>query len=228
MKKNPLHLLILILILMITISCGRNNNHNEATSGVNDEFMLAYKNASLSPIVQTKCFGGFCLGMSPQQIDSVFKIWVNEYKIVKSDEAGTGYASIIDTTYIEPKIDSYAYTYEVGLSYTLDIQFYPSYLDNRLVSLFCSVKTPEKNMNPKEVYKFLADEFEKSERGKNFKKFNLEIDGFENICFIKDNLEISFFPQPDLAESSISYRNIPLMEQFYKQEKAKTDPARDL
>ena len=86
----------------------------------------------------------------------------------------------------------------------------------------------EENMNPKEVYKFLADEFEKSERGKTFQKFILDINGGPSIIFIKDNIEINFFPQPNLDESSIQYNNVPLMKQYREQEDAKRAPAREL
>lgn len=214
-------LVVLSILVFISSSCAK-KSQNDTNSNKEDEIYQAYEKAMESPINERKLFGGFEIGMSPQQVDSVFNVWVKEGKVISWDEAGKTYATI-DMNIDNASIKYYAYQYDVGLPYTLDIQFYPTYLDNQLVSLFCSVKTPKENMNPKEVYKFLADEFEKTERGKEFQKFELEEDGSQVVVFLKDNLEIIFFAQSNLEESSIEYNNIPSMEKL-GEERQKENP----
>lgn len=221
MKVFFIKIFNLLILLLIICSCNKKDSQKGNIEGEDlDQYGLSYKQASESPIIETKLFDGFKIGMSPQQVDSVFNIWVKDTKVIKTLEAGQTYGTI-DPFYSEAKIDSYSYKYDVGLPYTLDIQFYPQYIDNELIELYCSIQTPKENMDPEKVYKFLADEFEKSERGKEFQKFNLKINDQEIISFIKDNLEIQFFPQPGTGTSSISYRNVPSMKKLIEQEKAK-------
>ena len=209
--------LILPLGLALMISACKQNSQTNADK-VNDEYITARTEAEKSPIKETKLFGGFELGMSPQQIDSVFNVWVHEGKVIKADEADKTEASIIDEEFDNPSIDTYAFMYNsYGLKYPLEIKFSPEYLDDKLVGLFCSVKTPKENINPKEAYKHLADEFENSSRGEHFKKFNMEIEGNPVIVFIKDNLEIMFFTQPKFEESSIKYTHVPLQQRYINQ-----------
>lgn len=212
--------LVLLLGLTFMFSACKQNSQKNADK-VDDEYITAMTEAQKSPINETKLFGGFELGMSPQQVDSVFNVWVHERKVMRAEEADKTEASIIDEDFDNPSIDTYAYMYYVGLQYPLGIQFYPEYLDDKLVGLFCSVKTPKENINPKESYKYLAEEFENSSRGEHFKKINMEIEGNPAIVFIKDNLEIMFFPQPELEESSIKYTNVPLQEKYLKQQEQK-------
>lgn len=210
--------LFLILGLTLMISACKQNSQKNAD---NDEYITALIEGQKSPINETKLFGGFELGMSPQQVDSVFNVWVHEGKVMRADEADKTEGTIIDYEIDKPSIDNYVYSYYVGLPYPLGIKFYPEYLDDKLVSLFCSVKTPKENINPKEAYKYLAEEFENSSRGEHFKKFNIEIEGNPAIVFIKDNLEIMFFPQPELEESTIQYTNVPHQEKYLKQQEQK-------
>lgn len=217
-----------LFVLMAFCSC--NNKKEQTKENEEDDlgkYALASYHASLSDINETKLFEGFQFGMTPNQVDSVFNIWVKEQKVIRFDEAGKSNASV-DPFYSDAKIDTYAYRYDVGLPYTLDIMFTPRYLEDKLVSLYCSIKTPKENMNPKEVYKFLADAFEVSERGKGFQKFIIDTNNIHGIIFIKDNLEINFYPQPQKEESSIVYNNVPLMKKYENQASKKIDPARSL
>ena len=206
------------LISLFFASCGNKISKDENATADEDymlEFSTAYQNASTSPIVETKLFGDFLLGMSPTQVDSVFKKWVDKREVVNSLYAGKTEAPIMDEFDLESAtISNSAYLYYVGLSYPLDIQFYPKYVDEKLSGLFCSVDTPEENIHPGEVYKLLADEFEASERGSKFKKIKMVINGDSAIIFIKDNLEIIFFPQSDRKSSSIQYVNVPIQSKL--------------
>ncbi|MBD5189064.1 MAG: hypothetical protein HDS95_02135 [Bacteroidales bacterium] len=211
-------ILIVSLISLFFASCGNKISKEENATSDDDsmlEFTTAYQNASSSPIVETKLFGDFLLGMSPTQVDSVFKIWVDKREIVNSLYAGKTETPIMDEFDVKcATISNSAYHYYVGLGYPLDIQFYPKYIDEKLVGLFCSVDTPEENMHPGDVYKLLADEFETSERGRKFKKIKMINNGDSSIIFIKDNLEIIFFPQKDRKSSSIQYINVPLQSKL--------------
>lgn len=207
-------ILIVCLISLFFVSCGKKISKEENATSDEDsmlEFATACQNASSSLIVETKLFGDFLLGMSPAQVDSVFKKWVDKREVVNSLYAGKTEVPIMDEFDVKcASISNSAYQYYVGLPYPLDIQFYPEYIDEKLAELFCSVVTPEENMHPGDVYKLLADEFEISERGSKFKKIKVVNNGDSAIIFIKDNLEIIFFPQEDRKSSSIQYINVPL------------------
>ena len=210
---------------MFLIFCACRNANKNTSESINDEYSEYSLQAEKSPILETKLFGGFELGMSPQQVDSVFNVWVHERKVMRADEADKTEATIIDYELDKPSIENYVYSYYIGLPYPFGIKFYPEYLDDKLVGLFCSVKTPKENINPKEAYKYLAEEFENSSRGEKFRKINMDIEGNPVIVFIKDNLEIMFFPQSELNESSIQYTNVPLQKKYLKQEEQKKKDA---
>lgn len=211
------------ILLMIFGAC--KNNNNNSSESVNDEYSKYRLQAEKSPVLETKLFGSFELGMSPQQVDSVFNVWVREGKVMREDEADKTEATIIDYELDKPSIDNYVYSYYIGLPYPFGIKFYPEYIDDKLIGLFCSVKTPKENINPKDAYKYLAEEFENSSRGEKFRKINMEIEGNPAFVFIKDNLEIMFFPQPEVDESSIHYTNLPLQGKYLQQEEQKKKDA---
>ena len=214
--KNLKYILFLFIIVMIACQSKTSDNKD-------NDYELAEKKAISSPIIETKLFGGFELGMSKKQVDSVFQVFVDSNKVVPSYEVRDVIAIALPPLEEKATIENYSYTYFASSIYPFNITFSPGFIDDKLVDLGCMVTSPNVTLKKENGYKFLADEFENSSRGENFKKY---IGQTGEIIFIKDNLEIKFVGFPgDPDTGYILYSNKPLEEEYLKQEEQKKKDA---
>lgn len=194
------------------------------TSDIKDnDYEQAKKKAISSPIKETKLFGGFELGMSRKQVDSVFQIYVDSNKVVPSYKNHDMEAMAMPPLDEKATIETYSYTYYASSLYPFNITFIPGFIDDKLDNLGCMIVSPNVPLKKENGYKFLADEFENSARGESFKKY-LKSTG--EIAFIKDNLEVTFVGfQGDPDSGFILYTNLPSEEEFLKREEQKKKDA---
>lgn len=214
-------LYITFFFSLIFIACQQKNTEQKESG---NEYELAHENAKKSEITETKLFGGFELGMSQKQVDSVFQVWVDSNKVIPTYDAHK-----IDIAPVYPSsekakanIRDYSFNYMSEFVYPININFVPGYIDDKLVNLFCFVVSPEGHLKKDNVHFYMAEQFEKSTRGEGFKKY---IGNEGEIYFIKDNLEIQFGLLPLNNDGYILYSNMPLDEAYIKQEEQRKKDA---
>lgn len=209
----------MIFCSLVFIACKNNNSDAKG-----NDYELAHEKSKESAIIEKKLFGGFELGMNSREVDSVFQIWVDSNKVVPNYQANKiEYAPVYPQHEKEKaNIQDYAFNYLSEFVYPINITFVPGYIDDKLVNLFCFIVSPEGYLNKDHVYLYMAEQFEKSSRGEGFKKYS---GLFGEIYFIKDNLEIQFGPLTNKNEGFIMYSNIPLEDEYKKQEEQKKKDA---
>lgn len=203
MKK----ILLSILWCLIVCSC-------QKTSAVgNKEYADAYQNALNSEIIETKLLSDFRIGMTENQVDSVVKSLYHNGKLIYWDDINTEYVPIRDESEYAIGLSYYVFSNQ-GKEYYLSM--HPDYKNGKLSRMFCTIKNKTGQKINKPLHIIFSEIFENTERGKSFRKFIVPMinengvpTSSQAIFFIKDNLEISFYPQIDTQEGTMQYRNIP-------------------
>ncbi len=236
--------IIFVLTLLCTLfysckdkSANRSNPKDESAKNQSEysDSYKSYKNlynkAKESPVTETKLFGGFEIGMNEAQVDSVIKSMYDKGKLIYFLEINEDFGTIHDRDEFTIGNCAYEFSHESTPFY---IEFTPKYLSGRLVGLFCIIIPDKDHKYSQPPHRIMADIFQASERGKTFKRVNLPLKGkkgekVEIIYFIKDNLEVSFYPQEQqLKEGTMQYSNIPDMEAYWAEQRKKNDSSNEL
>lgn len=208
------------IIALLAIACNKKADTDQENSfQLSAEHVEALNRSEKSPVIETRLFGDFNLGMSPQDFDKQIKKYCYDAQMVPEDCAGTHMAPII----LEGQLlIDYVYEYRSGDDYFY-ADFIPTFVDciNKdslvdihMAELTMAFKSLPNAPLPKGLYKRLAEEFKKTPRGKQFKEFAYPDHNF--VEFIKDNLSVSFYTT-DSVGCNIRYRNIPDSEKLNKQ-----------
>lgn len=209
---NKIKIFFICIFSIFFICCTHNTNTNlepkidEKTDSINNKYFQLVKKGKQSNVTITKLFGGYELGMTQKECEEVFRSFYKNGDLIKSDEVGKNWG----TTMVEWEVNTSncSYVYHRG-DQDLYIKFFSQFLDGKLAELICIVRNKEYTDGDK-IYKLLAENFENTERGRQFDKFNFPDDKL--IVFIKDNLMISFSPQKDYKEVTICYTNLPQLD----------------
>lgn len=197
-------LCFMLTTILLLVSCS--NNHKKTG---NPEYAAKHQAALWSDVKETKCIAGIEIGQTEVQIDSVWDDLYERGLLIFFD----------DIDKLEVPIRGKG-EYTIDLAYILfshdKQQFYisvkPKMIDGKLSELFCIIKRSTQNSSgDKPVHSFFSEIFENSARGQHFEKFIVPIADSDNriIAFIKDNLEIQFYPQQDKNAGTLHYRNVP-------------------
>lgn len=195
---------LMLIAILLLVSCS--NNHQ--TSG-NLEYAKKYQTALQSEIKETKCIAGFEIGQSQAQVDSVWNDLYEGGLLIYFDDIDKFEAHVRGKE-----------SYDIDLSYMSFVhdkqQFYisvtPKLIDDKLSELFCIIKrSAQSPASDKATHILFSEIFENSGRGWRFEKFIVPIKNSDKkiIAFIKDNMEIQFYPQDDENVGTLHYRNVP-------------------
>lgn len=212
---------LLLITLATTLSLLTGCNKSGQTDYDSTEYEAACKAASQSPMIENTLFAGFKFGMTENQVDSLIQELGNQGKLAKWSDVDQhmrkgeyGWRTI----QIEPYSTHDSYDIEKGDT-AFYINFYPTYLDGKLVDLFCSAKCPNKRLTGYAITQALIEMFCQSNSEKKFLRFDFPD---STTVFIKDNLAISFFPQPkkglDYEEGSMQFVNMPQLVALSQEE----------
>lgn len=188
------------------MSCSPNSSQKPD----NADYEKKYKEARHAPMTETKCLAGIELGQTPEQLDSVWGGLYDKYLLASRDfydwdqQMSEKSRYTINTSCIKFVHDSEPFNIEVE----------PEFLNNRLSELVCIIKPINKRTKEdKPLYILFSEIFQETSRAQQFEKFTVvegdTDDTFTFISFIKDNMEIRFYPQPDEIEGTMVYRNVP-------------------
>lgn len=188
-----------------------------------------YNKAKVSPVTETKLFGGFEIGMNEAQVDSVIKSMYDKGKLIYFLEINEDFGTIHDRDEFRIENCAYKFSHESTPFY---IEFTPEYLSGRLVGLFCIIIPDKDHKYSQPPHRIIADIFQASERGKAFKRVNLTFKGEKgekgvDYFFIKDNLQVSFYAQ-ESEKGTMHYRNIPDMEAYEAEQRKKNNSSNEL
>lgn len=218
MKK--IYFLLFICNLLFAQSCSKQNS--APSQDEMEAYQEAISNASKSEIIENNFFGGFQIGMTEEQVDSVIGVMYSKFELthfIDKINCPSGYATIRERD--EFSIDNSYYTLWKGDT-IFYISFHPSYFNGKLSQLLCTAECMNKAMGAKDITDILIKLFDEANADKSFLPFRLP-DG--SSARIKDNLCILFFPQPDLPKGSMQYVNMPEADSLYSQEEhSKEDP----
>lgn len=180
------------------------------------------QSAEKSPVTETTLFAGFRLGMTEEEVDSTAKALFDAGKMSFFFDRRDGFSTIHDREEVSL---ANGWEYEMptttGIYY---INFIPRYYKGQLSQLFCTVKSQDSDLTSREITKTMITLFEGSDRAPAFKKYILR-DSLD-VSFIKDNLEISFYPQPELPEATIHYINLPTQKEENRMRDSIDNPSR--
>ena len=209
---NPVIVATIVSTISIMSSCGSKVAKDEASDEEYSAFYDAYKKAETSDIIERKFLAGFEIGQTEEQVDSVVKSLYDQNSLVYFLDLNEEYVPIRDKedykimfSYIEYHID--------GKTFYLHLT--PSYVDGRLAAMFCTIVNKKQQTLDKPIYKYFSDAFQASERGKNFQKYDIPMHNEETgeqypyLSYVKDNLNVAFYPQIDSEEGTIDYKNVP-------------------
>lgn len=220
----------LSLFCLCLCSCSKSANQGSKNESENwSQYSALMKKAVKSPTTEKKLFGDFEIGMSEAQVDSIIKAMYENDDLIYFLDVNQDSAPIrMDDSY-DINTSAFIFRHEKTPFY---IEFTPNYLSGRLVGLFCILKPDKDHKYDEPPYKIMADIFQASERGKGFTK--IEMSGWNKekpeevvYSFVKDNLEVLFFPQPS-GDGTMSYRNIPDMEALAAEERKNNDSSKEL
>lgn len=200
----------LFVVEFLLNSCsGSQNSGTPAEVQAYQDAIIAASNAE---IAETKLLSEFRIGMSESQVDSVVKILYQENKLIHWLDVNSDYAPIRDESEYTIDLSYYIFS-DNGKEYYLSM--HPQYVNSKLSQLFCTIKNKKGQKDEQPLHLIFSILFENSTRGKSFRKFELSmldekgnVDG-KIMSFIKDNLEVLFYPQKDSNIGSIQYINVP-------------------
>lgn len=202
-----------LLMILGYSSCSNHASTNSEPNNANDEaFFEAFKKGETSDVIERNLLSGFQIGQDEGQVDSVIKSLYDRKALVYFLEVNEDYGTIHSASDFDIHTSSIEY-HIAGKTFYLNL--FPEYINGKLDGLFCSIVAMKDQKLEKPIYMYFSDAFESSERGKEFHKFDNTFVDEETgekhyrIDFIKDNLLISFYPQPDFEEGTIDYSNIP-------------------
>lgn len=194
----------ILTAILLFVSCS-NNHHNIG----NLEYAKKYQTALQSEIKETKCIAGFEIGQTKAQVDSVWNDLYEKGLLIYFDDIDKFEAPIrgkesytMDLTYVSFVNDKQRFYISVE----------PKLIDDKLSELFCIIKrSVQRAPSDKPIHILFSEFFENSERGRQFEKFIVPIENSDEklIAFIKDNMAIQFYPQPDENRGTLHYRNVP-------------------
>lgn len=195
--------LILTAILLL-VSCS--NNH-QATGNL--EYAKKYQTALQSEIKETKCIAGLEIGQSEAQIDSIWKDLYERGLLIFFEDIDKFEAPVREK---ESYTTDFSYISFVHDKQRFYIAVKPKLIDDKLSELYCVIKRSDQSpASDKPTHILFSEIFENSERGRQFEKFIVPFDNSDEkmIAFIKDNMEILFYPQQDENLGTLHYRNVP-------------------
>ena len=200
--------IVVLLSVVSLVSCSAKEspgNSAKEDNTIEKEYGQYLQKSSKSPLIEKKLFGGFEIGMTEPQVDSVIKTMYGEGKLVHFLDWNEDMAPVRSKDEFTIQTSVYRFRQD-GIS--MGLALLPHYRSGRLVALSCSVELDKDEKYDKPPHELLAEFFQKSDRGQKFKKAVFQFEkGPERICFIKDNLEVSFYG--DSENWGMSYLNIP-------------------
>lgn len=203
--KSPLLNTALSIFICLLASC----NYNK--EGSIEAYYQAVAAATNSPIIETELLGGFKFGMTDHQVDSVIGALFDKGRLIHFLDAVNGeygFASVHDRGDFNIT-NSYYVLMDGDTAFYVD--FHPDYSDGKLSGLFCSAECANREMSADEVTRALIRLFKDANADKEFAVFQLPDN---ETAIIMDNLQVLFFPQPQLPQGSMQYFNMPVTGQL--------------
>ena len=219
--KNSILFAIVMSGLVLLCSC---NSKKAAPAAEPDpEFVTALQSAQKSLVLESNLISGFKIGMTEEQVDSVIQSLYASNSLIHRDDVNEDMIPLRESW--EYSVNTSCLEYNIQ-DKTYYISLNPIYAKGRLTELVCTITNAKGQNLDAPLHVIFSKFFEQSERGKSFKKFtNKDENGEEMIFFIKDNLEIVFFPQsPDETgevKGTIQYDNIPGLDEIEEENKEK-------
>lgn len=215
-----------IAIVLLAIGCSKTSettqdNSTTIKADVNQEQTKMIEEGKKSEVKERKLLENIEIGMSESEYKKAWRQLGEEQKLRKKNEAYQKYGTL--TT--EYGIYDHYYEYRKGNEiYYMSV--FPHFINGKLVNLTLNVIQNNEKPVPKDLYRQLADDFSKTERGKQFKRFEyVEDTKNDYVTFIKDNLKISFLPGDVCI---IDYTNLPDQEDLFKEYEKNSNSANSL